>query len=267
MGEIARALVGEWNAGCQHSTTDICQILQGSLSELSADPDSVRKRLGTLVDVTRRRIEGEPLGDRWLVNPVPYLSGSITLLKPLYCTFPLGYLHGDLHPGNIIVSVLPLPTRGDEPPFAIIDFALQRQGNVLFDLAYLEIAMLWHLFEGFKSHVNRSSWWNLEQHLVSELVPLHPFDGVGRANDAKTLLLPLRQQIQAQARSVNRPDDYWIAYLTASVEAGLTLACNPERIAKDPHTQPYLVTTSLFPPSGLVELSVSSYPTILVPPA
>lgn len=240
VGEIARALLNEWNAECQHSTIDICQILQDNLRELSADPEGVQERLRTLLDVTKRRIEGEPLGDRWLVNPIPYLSGSVTAPKRPHCTVPLGHLHGDLHPGNIIVSVLSATARGDQPPFAIIDFALYRQGNVLFDLAYLEIAILWHLFEGFQSYVNRSSWWGLEQHLVSELIPLSTFDGVGRANDAKILLLPLRQQIQERARSVNRPDDYWVAYLIASVEAGLTLAYNPERIAKDPSMQPHL---------------------------
>lgn len=241
IGRIAKALVGEWNAVCEHSTTKICQILRDSLAESRVHRANIEEHLEGLLDVTARRIEGEPLGDQWLLNPVPYILGSTRDLEPQVCTVPLGHVHGDLHPGNLVVSAVARVSDAAEPPFTIIDFALYRpRGNILFDLAYLEIALVWYKFEGFQSHVDRSSWWALEKHLVSDLVPTSRFDGVGKANDAMALILGLRNAVRGQAQKVHRVDDYWIAYLAASVEASLILAGHPGRIEKDARKQPHL---------------------------
>lgn len=94
----------------------------------------------------------------------------------------------------------------------------------MLDLAYLEIAIILQLFNGFQAPFDRKIWWNLEQHLAMNLVPSQAFDGIGRANDAVELILPVRKTIQQRAQKENRYDDYWIAYLAASVEAALNWA-------------------------------------------
>jgi len=224
VAEITKVFLNEWNAECECKVTDVCQVLKDGLGPRLHGADSVQSRIGSFFDVGKHRIEGEPLENQWLVNPLPYVLQNLQIPGGLGCTIPFGKLHGDLHTTNIIVSELPESARGTQPAFNIIDFALYRQGNVLLDLAYLEIAIILQLFNGFQTPFDRKTWWNLEQYLTRNLVPPQTFDGVGHANDAVALLLPTRKIVQQRAQRENRYDDYWIAYLLASVEAALNWA-------------------------------------------
>jgi len=124
--------------------------------------------------------------------------------------------------------------------FTIIDFAFYRHGNILFDIAYLEIAILWQLFKQYTSKLERDNWKKLEIYLRQDLMPSKAFDGKGASIASHTIIHKIRERVANKAKIEERGDDYWLAYLAASVEAGLTLAFYPERIAKTPVDQPRL---------------------------
>lgn len=245
IADVGEALLVDWNGQCKYFSGDAYVMMRTWFREfIDSSGILVEKKLRSICgEPVKRRIEGEPLG-RWLINPIHYLIGQVTPARSLTATVPIGYLHGDLHPGNIIASTLPRSETDAEPHFALTDFSFFREGNVLFDMAYLEMAVLWHRFGQFRSGDDRKLWWALEEHLRSELVPHSDFDLAG-ANEAKSIIFDMRKMVQSRARSVNRVDDYWLSYLAASVEAGLTLALNPERIAKEIPVQPFLQAAAL----------------------
>src|ERR1022692_2018413 len=235
IGRLARILLTEWNGGCQHSTIKLGPYLKDCVKRLSEEGGAGRQKLEAVVDLTAIRLEGPPLKDRWLPNPLALIADLPEKAAQYGTRLPIGHVHGDLHPGNVLHA--PATHDSDDSAqssLSLIDVATYREGNVCFDLAYLEMSMLWHLFERFESPVARSAWWQLVEHLSSELTVTVGFDGIGRANDAMALIRPLRSEIQRHAHSVFRKDDYWLAFLLASIETGLTFAFSPERIAKDP---------------------------------
>ncbi|TAG01784.1 MAG: hypothetical protein EAZ43_10770 [Betaproteobacteria bacterium] len=74
---------------------------------------------------------------RVYLNPL-WVCNSEAVAADFRSTRFLGLLHGDLHPGNVFFDrVNPI-----ENPFWIIDWALSRQGPLLFDQAYFEVSLL-----------------------------------------------------------------------------------------------------------------------------
>lgn len=239
---LTRALLDGWNSDCEKSVKNLADVCRGSLNLSPERIATLQDLFPTCSPVLSRRIEATQL-DRWLINPLYYLA-HLTGWFSANSAVPTGSVHGDLHPGNIIASELSDVARGSEPPLALIDFALAREGNVLFDLAYFEIAVLWHLLNHLQTPVDRAAWWNLELYLRSGLLPVGQFDAAGRANDASLVLTAIRKETFQHARGIRRLDEYWLSYLAASVEAGLTLALEPERIAKDVLLRPHLQALS-----------------------
>src|SRR5207248_2343746 len=88
-------------------------------------------------------------------NPLHFLLSQETLspLRQMPYVIPVGILHHDLHPGNVIIPIDDDSSRS----FHVIDFATPRPGNAFFagnaffDLAYLELTILLNSFSGFHS--------------------------------------------------------------------------------------------------------------------
>ncbi len=164
-------------------------------------------------------------------NPVHFLLSqeTPTLLGQMPYVIPEGILHGDLHPGNVIVPVDDDTSRS----FHVIDFAASRAGNVFYDLAYLELTILLNSFGGFHSIAELNSWWRLEQYLISNPLPgLEGFVDVPQG----LRVLPIRRVLARRMKEDHSVDDYWVAFLAASVEAALDLvrkirSRSPQRVA------------------------------------
>jgi hypothetical protein len=82
---------------------DVLDVIRRGLGQHRLD--TLYERLTGVVDhLERARIEGEPLGNRWLVNPLPYLlDRQARLEKERVYPILQGNLHGDLHLANVII--------------------------------------------------------------------------------------------------------------------------------------------------------------------
>ena len=154
-----------------------------------------------------------------LLNPCLYMDPDPKMwpAQPRKHAILKGPLHGDLHPGNIIV-----PTGAQSDQWFLIDFATGRYGNALFDLAFFELSILLNVLCNAGSDDLLTSWWDLEKWLRAELCPNQNVN----AHTASTWQLlasigPLRQAIEDQRTREQQSDHYWITFLAASVEAGL----------------------------------------------
>jgi hypothetical protein len=221
---IASAML-EWSvprqgAAGRTSALDVLDVVRQGMGEHRLL--TLQERLQGVVDnLDYVRVEGEPLGARWKINPLPYLlDRQARLGKEREYPILQGNLHGDLHPANVIIPKKDQELGWDEVYFALIDFAMARRGNALFDLAYFELSLLLHHFEGATPE-NRRDWWRLEQYLSSGLrSPIRDFVGLmgGRIAD------PIRRALAGRAQADRLQDVYWVSYLAASVEAGLNFA-------------------------------------------
>ncbi len=169
-----------------------------------------------------------PLENATYYNPLHFLHNreAYTVLCHMPCVIPEGMLHDDLHPGNVMVRQ-GTQAKGDQvKAFHVIDFALSRSGNALFDLAYLEVSILLNSRGGFHRMLDLQDWWELEKHLVSKSLPSEK--RFPRAsNEDLQRVLPIRRALDAQIKQNTNGaprEDYWIAFLAASVEAGFDLA-------------------------------------------
>jgi hypothetical protein len=237
---LAKILITEWNEQSTYPVIRIGQYLETMVKQLSQENSAGLETLSRLLDLSKPRLEGEPLGDRWIPNPLSLIHDLPPKVHSYTVGLPSGHVHGDFHPGNVLYTPYLPSAHGDgNIDLSIIDVATYHKGNVAFDIAYQELAVMWHLFDRFQSPVERRSWWGVMDHFASELVPTQPFDGIARANDAVSLLRRARLQYQKHAFTVFRSDEYRIGYLLASIEAGLTLAIMPDRIAKVPSQQTF----------------------------
>ena len=154
-------------------------------------------------------------------NPVHFLLNQEVYpsLQKISNFIRQGKLHRDLHPGNVIV---PADSTADDL-FQVIDFAASGSGNVFFDLAYLELSILLNSFSGgFRSVAELRRWWELEMYLL--LNPLPELEQFPSDTEALRRVLPIRRALVRRMTQDNFRDDYWVSFLTASVEAGLDLA-------------------------------------------
>jgi hypothetical protein len=137
---ITDQLLNEWNADAKFSNEDYTatQFLQNLLGHrigpTSRLPSLIEELYGTSADT-----EGfEILGARY-PNPLSFASSDAgrsnnAKLNPIF-----GFLHGDLHGWNVLVSEYP-PTPSE---FYIIDFdSFEESKPLLFDNAYLELSYL-----------------------------------------------------------------------------------------------------------------------------
>ncbi len=223
--EKIASVVLRWNleAVRLNGTSDLLEtILQGigeqHLTELEESLQGIGEHLN------HSRIYLTPFNVP-MYNPIYFLRNreryAQTRLRQMAYLIPRGTLHRDLHPGNVIIS----KKDQSQASFYLIDFASSRPGNAFFDLAYLELSTLLNSRRGFGRMHDVEDWWDLEQHLISEfLTSERKFQGANREELRR--VLPIRQVLDACIKQEGESfkDDYWIAFLAASVEAGLDLA-------------------------------------------
>ncbi len=200
---------------------NIIQAIKSGLEDYRLK--DLRERLTNIVrNPLCARIEGEPLPqNEWKSNPLPYLLDEIAYPIPQKQFLFRGKIHGDLHPANIIVPAMQSnqDISNDPEAFWLIDFALAREGNALFDLAYLELSLLLTLFEG---HTKKAlqQWWTLEKHLSRSLDIQPDYTGV----ISPGIIKPIRKALVQRANKDGMLDSYQVTFLAASVEAGLNFA-------------------------------------------
>jgi Phosphotransferase enzyme family len=172
-------------------------------------------------------------------NPMHFLLSQEALapLRQMSYVIPVGILHWDLHPGNVIIPVDDDTSRS----FHVIDFAASRAGNAFYDLAYLELTILLNSFRGFHSIAELKSWWRLEQYLIS--TPLPRLEGFVDFPQGLRVL-PIRRVLARRMKQDHSVDDYWVAFLAASVEAALDLARKIRR--RSPQRAALLTAVSRF---------------------
>ncbi|HYT44208.1 MAG TPA: aminoglycoside phosphotransferase family protein [Methylomirabilota bacterium] len=230
--QLARVII-KWNfeAARIPGTSDLLEcILHGIGEDHLKELEERLKRIGRHFDRPRIDLSELDLTMSWRYNPIYFLRSQEAFipLRQLSQIIPRGLLHGDLHPGNVIISKEGRP----RDSFHIIDFASSRIGNVFFDLAYLEIAILLNSRSGFQRLLDLENWWDLEQYLVSSHLPSErSFHGA--SSEGLRYILPIRRALDAriQQDGIVFKDDYWVAFLAASVEAGLDLARKVHRDA------------------------------------
>lgn len=229
------------------SSHDVLDVVRRGLGQHRLE--TLQERLRGVVDnFAYARIEGEPLGSQWRINPLPYLLDRQARLEKKRA-YPIlqGNLHGDLHPANIIMPKKSEEAGWDQVYFVLIDFAMARRGNALFDLAYLELSLLLNHFKGATPE-NRQDWWRLEEHLSSGLrSPLRDFTGPvgGRIAD------PIRRALEQRAKHDRLEDVYWVSFLAASIEAGLNFA---RKLHREPYRQRVAFLTAVSRFHRLLEL-------------
>ena len=81
--------------------------------------------------------------DRVLANPL-WLARAPSLREDKSGVNFVGWIHGDLHPGNILIH---RSSRRRTDMYWLIDFALASEAPLFFDQAYLEVALLLRHFE------------------------------------------------------------------------------------------------------------------------
>ncbi len=224
--ERLAGVVLRWNFEATHidRISDLLEsILQGFGEQHLKELEESLKGIGQHLD--RSRINLTPLADAAMYNPIYFLRNRAmdanTSLRQMAYSLPRGQLHGDLHPDNVIVPREDL----SKESFHIIDFASTRPGNVFFDLAYLEISTLLNSRGGFHKMFDLLDWWDLEKLLVSGPLPSIEEFPVGLIQELLHVL-PIRRALDARIKQDGKKvgTDYWVAFLAASVEAGLDLA-------------------------------------------
>jgi hypothetical protein len=155
-----------------------------------------------------------------LPNPVFFANHQEMCESLRAITYPVGFVHGDLHGGNIIC----VQGRHAQPPY-LIDFASFAEDAATFlDLAYLELALLLQEID-FSVNAHKQDWLGLCKQLSETSRPgaetTHRCGLVGSA--LLELVAPIREQVTVQATSANEPDDYMTAFLLCCVTAGLNL--------------------------------------------
>jgi len=234
---LAKAVL-KWNfeAVPLHQTRDLLGCIREGLG--MEHVESLKERLGEIAE----HIDQPRVDLHWLENNSTYYNPLYFLLKPgvypslehIRYSIPCGMLHRDLHPGNVII---PTPDQVGGT-FHLIDFGTSCPGNAFYDLAYFEITLLFNSFNGFHSIVDLKNWWQLEKYLNMKPLPqLARFAGEGLGR-----VLPIRRALDLRIRHDSFPDDYWVAYLAASVEAGLELA---RKLRREPYRQRLALLTAI----------------------
>lgn len=230
---LVTILLEEWNRRCDYSKIRVGDYLKDVVRNVSSRRAGF-DGLGKIIDLSKLRFDGHPLRDRWLANPFTLVNRLPEKVERYVTAVPWGHVHGDLHPGNVLHAAGGLESdQKATGSVSVIDVATYRTGNVCFDLAYLELSTMWHLFERFETPVARSSWWKIQERLCSQILVPVSLDGIARTTDILTIFEPARKKLQQHAESLFRRDEYWLAFLLAYFEASLTFAVGPERIAKD----------------------------------
>jgi energy-coupling factor transporter ATP-binding protein EcfA2 len=199
----------------------------------------------------RSRIDVIPLNTPlynpiYLYNPIHFLHNQeiYKALERMKYVIPKGQLHGDLHPGNVII-----PKKDNlKGSFHIIDFASSRVGNAFFDLAYLEISMLFNC----PGLTDLKIWWELEKYIHTKYLPSDE-TFTGKNIEGLRRILPIRRALDERIKLDGKDfeDDYWIAFLAASIEAGLDLA---RKVYRDRSLQQLAFLTAAARFDYLVEL-------------
>lgn len=138
--EVIRALLSDWNSDYTQTALSARQILEQWL-DYRLQPELAPELHKFLLEeagdkkeyVSAERVFANP---RWLCNA--------SFLNEANQTRFIGKLHGDLHPGNLLLE-RNVP-RSDR--FWLIDFALSRDGPLGYDGSYLELALLLHYLQG-----------------------------------------------------------------------------------------------------------------------
>jgi hypothetical protein len=234
---------------------DPLQCIRDGLGEERLN--SLKERLRGIVDqieeprVDLRLLENPANYDENLTyyNPVHFLlnQDACPPLEKIRLQIPSGILHGDLHPGNVI---LPIHSQ-KQGSFHVIDFAAMRKGNAFFDVAYLEISILLNSFNGYQSIADLKNWWQLEKAL--NMRPQQSFSIFDVEGSFR--VMPVRRALAVRSRKDNLSDNYRIAFLVASVEAGLELA---RKLYRDRFRQRMAFLTAVSRFHHLVELLKAS---------
>jgi len=208
-------------------TSDLLGSIRNGLQRLEKNHfQSLTEKLSTIVeDCNESLVDLTPLKTILQYNPVHFLLNldMYKQLRQIGTAIPSGILHGDLHPANVIIPAPNHPYGG----FHIIDFAASGSSNTFFDLAYLEISVLLNSPSGFHGMKDLKHWWKLEEYLNSK--PLPSENGFTGIREGLQLALPIRRALYQRMQQDNSEGDYWVAYLAASVEAGLDLARKTHR--------------------------------------
>ncbi len=226
--ELARTIL-KWNfeALPLNWTSDLLDSIRNGLQRLGKNHlQSLAERSGGIVEsIHESMIDLTPLKTILQYNPVYFLFNMDLheKLRQISPVIPLGILHGDLHPANVIIPTSDHPDGG----FHIIDFAASGSSNTFFDLAYLEISILLNSPSGFHGMKDLKHWWKLEEYLISKALPSE--NGFTGIREGLQLALPIRRALYERMQQDHSEGDYWVAYLAASVEAGLDLARKTHR--------------------------------------
>lgn len=139
--QIGRALLADWNKGYSHQQASAKAVLDGWLG-YRLDPKKATKLHDFIAAETGGRGAFAVAG-RLLVNPLWFCQSPVIASDTRHVRFA-GLLHGDLHPGNLLLE----RTDPRSEQFWMIDFALSHSGSLGYDHAYLELALLLRYLDG-----------------------------------------------------------------------------------------------------------------------
>ena len=214
--ELTHALV-TWHLKGNGANESIIEAPYALLSRMltAKRTQDLLERLGRALpfwspDAPHIRVDGR---DRLLPNPLAYKAICEKLTYSPNC--PIGYVHGDLHTGNVICFL-----ESQELP-KLIDFEQAVPNGVpLFDLAYLEFDIMCHLL-AVEQQKDRQDWLTLLDYSMAEIYPSNQIASWG-ASRAWTFLKPIREEVLQLQQTGG--EDYEVVWWLSTVAVGLNFA-------------------------------------------
>jgi HEAT repeat protein len=160
--------------------------------------------------------------DYTIRNPLPYLQADAWTWTTYRVTTPVGYIHGDLHSGNILFN-----PRDSQPPLALIDFGQTRPNGVpLLDFAYLEFDIMQNVLH---AATTSTDWFTLLEYCMSAIIPSKalPTGTSWKVVQAWEFIQPIRKAVESLSPDPAQQmqyTDYELTWWFATVAAGLNFA-------------------------------------------
>lgn len=214
--QVAQELLTNWN--CEHELQQIpaqnlLMIWLGYRLDKRKAPDLHRFVLEETGGGSTYVAAG-----RLLVNPLWFCT-DFSLDGEAPTTRFTGMIHGDLHPGNLLLE------RQDprSQRFWLIDFALSRKAPLFYDHAYLELALMLHHLEGAESQRIIGILEAVDSPEGSKQATMVPMADLGLVKCLRSMRLASEEW--QQANELHRRDPFLAQNLLARVAVSLNW-CN-----------------------------------------
>lgn len=204
-----------------HPQLLVQRLLQRYMRGSDVVDEDISERIRSIIPKLDSTTGSMQFSDQVLPNPLAYLASADLWRVPRSISWPLGYVHGDLHSNNVICPEFQ-PTKMKSAAPAVIDFDnFEADSCIFFDIAYLELDLAMKMLIPSPAE-NRRLWLEASAYLAqsiklpdypplpAQFLPLH------------VLILPLRNMAAQVVKQ--QPGDFDVAFWISRMAAGLSFA-------------------------------------------